>query len=138
MSQNAFIGNGVTLSYKISPAVTFTTVGQLISVGLNPKFGEVEVPLLGLSAKEYLSTLLESGEPTFTIAYNGTDTTYQALIAQFLSGNACAWKLLLPDGGNFTFNAFLKEFPVEGIEQESVIEINASMRISGTISWSAT
>ena len=129
------IGNLATLGYALTSIGTPTSVTNVVSIETDPKFGSVEVPLLGLTAKEFLPTVLEGGEPTFTCSYSGIDTTMMALLGYFLAGTMLFWTLTLPDGSMFKFAGFLTGAPLSGIEQETYIETEFTLKISGGITF---
>jgi hypothetical protein len=130
----AEIGAGATCGYKISPATTYTLLGNLISVETDPSVGKVMVDFLSATAKYKLPTILDSGEVTATIAFDSTDSQLAAMWTAFTGKTIFALEIILAGGGKFDFaTVFLTGMPLSGVEQESSPEIELKFEVSGTV-----
>ena len=127
-------GKGTEL--KLSIASIYTGISQVQKI--TPPSGEmgtVETTHLLSSAKEYMSTILDGGELTFTIEWDPSDATHQELWSAFKSGATRSWQTVFNDAGNATVahDGIITGFPWDEADVESVITIPITIKISGDI-----
>jgi hypothetical protein len=93
--------------------------------------------------KEWLATLLDSGELTFKGNFIPGDTSQAALLNFFNAANRVNFEVILPNQpntttplGHFTFLAFVQEFTWSlPIEKEGTI--SGKLKITGPITYTA-
>jgi len=94
-------------------------------------------------AKEFIVTLLDSGQLKCGGNYVGSDTGQQALRSAFLSGALTPFQLTLPktaqqqnSGDTFAFSAVVEESNID-VQYDKAITWSGSLKISGIITFTA-
>jgi hypothetical protein len=84
------------------------------------------------SFKEWVPTLLEAGEVSFTGNFLGTtDATQTQLLADFNGQTLLAWTIVLPfTRGTFTFSGYVASFDVK-MDVTKLADFTAKIKISG-------
>jgi predicted secreted protein len=120
---------------------TFTEILEVGDIdGPSPEWDEVEVTTHSSAVagryKEFLTTLIDSGEVSFPINYVPSDATHIALRTVFLAGTKRNWQIVLP--GNvqtISFAAYVKSGPLKFPTNEQIMQ-ELTLRISGAITFS--
>jgi hypothetical protein len=111
------------------------TVAEIITIdisGAKSDFADAtNMDSLG-SFKEWVPTLLEAGEISFTGNFLGVlDATQTQLLADFNGQTLLAWTIVLPQGrGTFSFNAYVETFDVK-MDVTKIIDFSSKLKISG-------
>ena len=117
---------GGTPSYtEIGMIEQFGEFGPEASVGSFTPVGT------GIAGKTMGST--DNGELTLTIAKTTTDTGLVELIAAQKSDDPLAYKIVLSDDTEYTFNGLCRSCKVNVGSGDDVVKINAAIAITGAI-----
>lgn len=119
--------------------VSYTTLAQVLSI--DPPGGtvaEVETTHLNSTAKSFRPSLIpEVGEVAFRIEYDPNDAGHQELAELAAAPATKFWKITYPDGedtpANDVFQGFLTEFDPDGMEVETNMEADVTIRVTGPV-----
>jgi predicted secreted protein len=137
----AFAGQGaaLTMGNGASPEV-FTKLAELKSIQRSgAKADQVDVTNMDSigAYREYLATLLDAGEISFTGNYIPSDATQAALQTTFDARAVVNWKIVLPPAGTYivslgtwTFAAFVTAFDFD-IPHDKEATISGKLKITG-------
>lgn len=142
-SSNAFSPRGTQLQYEVSGSVGFQPVlemKQLDFSGTKLDLADVTNYNSGIF-KEWLATLLDSGEINYKANFLPGDASQQQFLIFFNSATLVTWRIVLPNNpttglpyGHFQFNAY-----ITGLEWLLPIEKEAGMqgklKITGAINF---
>jgi len=144
----AISGKGTVLGIETSagPPPVFTNLVEVktfqFSGGKNDTEDVTNSDSTG-RAKEFIVTLLDSGQLKCGGNYVGSDTGQQALRSAFLSGALTPFQLTLPktpqqqnSGDTFAFSAVVEESNID-VQYDKAITWSGSLKISGIITFTA-
>lgn len=140
MGSTAITAQGTTLSIdtSVSGGPTYTPVANIKSYsGFDGSAAEIDVTNLDSEAKEFRLGLQDNGQFTLEIDRDFSDAGQTALLVARQTGEKKQFKLLLPNGENAIFTAFVKKFGLGG-GVDQVVKSGVDLRISGAVVWSAT
>lgn len=112
-----------------------TTVAEVVNIdisGAKSDFDDVTNMDSTGNFKEWLPTLLEAGEVSFTGNFLGTaDATQVQLLADFNAQSLLAWTIVLPSArGTYSFNAYVASFDTK-LDVAKKADFSAKLKISG-------
>ena len=139
MTSTAITAQGTTLSIDtaISGGPTYTPIKNIKSFsGFDGSSSEIDVTNLSSTAKEYRLGLEDNGQFTLELDRDFSDAGQTALLAARDSQAAKEFKLLLPNGENAVFTAYVKKFGIGG-GVDQVVNGSVDLRISGPVVWAA-
>lgn len=144
-SSNAFSPRGSILEYSTNLSLGYTPIielSQLDFTGQKLDLADV-TNFNGGIFKEWLATLLDSGELTLKGNFVPSDASQQALLGFFNTATRVFWYLQLPINvatsqpfGHFTFLGFVSEF-MWALPLAKQGEINGKIKITGAITYVA-
>lgn len=115
---------------------TFTTIGGVNSFsGPTGDKGEAEVTDLGSSGREFLATIPDYGEVSFTGFHDVAQATQNTLWADFTDADDTHirnYRITFTDSSSFDFQGYVKTLS-NSAEIDSGVPFNGSIRISGGI-----
>ncbi|MEZ5945217.1 MAG: phage tail tube protein [Planctomycetaceae bacterium] len=128
-------GEGTIL--KVDVSATLTAVAQVISIdGPDSSVPEVETTHLGSSAKAYRpGEIPEAGSLDFSIYFDPSDTGHQELQTLAKTPSTVSWQVTFSDGSTLDWEGFLTSFSLSGMEDESNLTADCSVRITGQITF---
>lgn len=135
------VGLQSTLSFgvTVSGTTAYTVITGMETIdGPEASIGVVEVSPLGATYKGKLPSISDPGEVTFTVYYDGTDTTHQFLTGLLGTTTQLPWKVDYPDGTSAEFTGFLSGFGIKGMEAESPVTGDGTITINGAITFSTS
>lgn len=125
-------GLAITASGTATP-ITFTNVANLKTYsGFDGSASEIDVTNLDSTAKEFRLGLVDPGQFSIEIDYDGANAGHVALRAKQVSGVITPFKVTLPNASVITFNGFVKKFSLAG-GVDAVIKTSVDIRISGAV-----
>ena len=142
-SSNAFSPRGSILSYQLATSIGFTPIAELMQMdfsGQKLDLADVTNYQSGIF-KEWLATLLDSGDLTIKGNFIPSDATQAQLLSYFNTATRVQWYLTLPIAvgtglpyGHFTFTGFVVEWSWNlPIEKQGII--NGKIKITGPITF---
>lgn len=129
-----YVGRGVALAVKAPGDSAFVPLTEVFSIkGPNISIGEAECSTLASTFRPYLPTIPE-GEASLSARFDAADTGVQKLkTLTTVPIPICEFQITYVDGYIDTFSGFLKSFELDTIENESVINVNCSLRMTTDI-----
>ena len=130
-------GEGCTLEVDVdgAGAGTFAVVGKVISMtGPTRAVAEVEWTHLGSAAKRFrASKIPEGGTVGFTITFDPDDPVHESLEDLMTTPVTAKWRMTLTDAvpTTYSFDGILTGFELGGMEVESNITADLTIRIDG-------
>ncbi len=87
--------------------------------------------------KEFIPTLLESGELSFTGNFLGVASTSQAqLVSDFNNFTLSTWTMVFPSGrGTVTFDAYVAQFDLK-VPHDKKVDFSSKLKITGPVTIS--
>lgn len=145
VSSQAFAARGTQLLYQTSPSVGF----QLLAEIKQADFSGQKLDLADVTNfqsgqfKEWLATLLDSGELSFKGNFIPGDVSQASLLGFFNNATLVTYKVVLPTNpatnqpfGHFTFLAYVSTFEW-GLPIDKEATITGKLKITGAIAYVA-
>lgn len=123
-------GKGTTIT------IGGTLIGQVVSIsGPNRSFGTVECTHLTSNCKEYIKTIGDNGEITFTINLDYSDASHTALETAYASKEASEFVVThpSPESKTETFSAYVTGLGKSGMEVEGVVQREVTTKLNSNI-----
>lgn len=145
-SSNAFAGRGSALQYSTNPpSVAYQTLSELKTIQFSgAKYDLADVTNFQSSNfREWLPTLADSGDLSFSGNLIPNDTTESDLIGFFNNATKVTYKVLLPANPAQGFNTTLGYFTFQGyvssldrsIPVDKEATISGKIKITGAITF---
>lgn len=113
-------------------------IGNIVSIGdIGGETEEIDTTTIDSLAKEYVTGFEDNG--TIELTQNLTDTEYAKMNTYKTSGVELKWGLSVDDRSGdqilgLTGNGFIKSVKLTGISVGGLLQVVASLRLSGAIS----
>ena len=132
---SVYAGEGTVL--KVDVSSTLTAVAQVVSIsGPDSAVPEVETTHLGSTAKEYRpGEIPEAGTIDFSILFDPGNTGHAELVTLAKTPSVVSWQVTFTDGSTMDWEGFLTSFSVSGMEDESNLAADCTVRITGQITF---
>lgn len=137
----AWPGKGTLLQHGVAGTpVTYTTIAQRVEIdGPESEMGTRDTTDLDSPAKEYGSTIYDTGELSLTINWDPGDTTHTLLTTLQQAGTLELWQLVFTDtvtegvaaGSTFAFSGILTKFKPGGMTVEGTLTAEVTIKGSG-------
>jgi predicted secreted protein len=132
----AFSPRGTVISYETpltSSVITpLAEIKQIDFTGAKFDLADVTNYQSGVF-KEWLTTLADSGEVSFTGNYIPTDASQQALLGFFNAGLLVSWIVTLPNSlGTITFKAYVQSLE-HNLPLDKEATITGKLKITGAV-----
>jgi predicted secreted protein len=134
-------GTTLGIDTSTSGTPTYSVLGEITSIEPSgQQMGTVEVTNMDSAAKEYLSTIIDSGE--FKVTYNrvSSDAGQTAVKTAFASGDLKSFQVTLPkasgqtvSGDTFTFDAIVTDYNLSSMAVDKALQVSVTLKISGLI-----
>jgi predicted secreted protein len=134
----AFVARGAVISYQSDPSSSFQELAEIKSIDFTgAKFDLSDVTNYESGTfREWLPTLGDSGELSFTGNYVPSDSSQQALLGFFNSATLVTWKITLPDAAQavepITFKAFVTSLE-HNLPLDKEATITGKLKITGQV-----
>jgi predicted secreted protein len=145
-NSNAFAGRGSLLKYSTNPpSVAYLTLSEIKTIQFSgTKYDLADVTNFQSSNfREWLPTLADSGELSFSGNLVPNDATETDLIGFFNNATLVTYQVVLPPSasyptslGTFTFKAYVASID-RSIPVDKEASISGKLKITGAISFSA-
>lgn len=113
---------------------TYETVAQVASIQppqLEREVVEVEDLNPPDDIKQKLGGVIDAGEVTLTLNFDGADAGHTALEGDFYAGTAKNYRIKLPSGKGWTFPAILTGWAPQEITEGDVIQVEVTLTVTG-------
>lgn len=129
MATGGFRGQGTLLQRA---GVTVAEVVNIDIGGAKADFDDATSMDSTGAFKEWIPTLLEAGEVSFTGVFVGSGSASQTqLLSDFNNQTLETWTIVLPSGkGTFTFSAYVAQFDVK-IPHDKKVDFSSKLKITG-------
>jgi hypothetical protein len=128
---------GTTISIgsaNLGGSPSYTEIGMVESFGeFGPDANIGSFTPIGTGVAGKFMGTTDNGELSLTIAKTTTDTGLQELIAAQKSDDALAYKIVLSDGTEYTFNGLCRSCRVNVGTGDEVVKINAAIALTGAL-----
>lgn len=137
-------GTRLQLGSGTPPTLTFADISPVVSIEGNEVTAEdVDRTDLLSTMKEFRpSSIPDPGEMSLTLLFDPQDTNHQALQDDAYSPTVRTWRLVYNNGTTTRphdeFSGYIKSFKTTGIEQDSDLQAEISIKITGTITRGTT
>lgn len=127
------VGKTITAAGSATP-LGWTKIENLVSFnGFDGQASELDVTDLDSTAKEYRLGLQDWGTFSFDVNRDMDDPGQQAMDTAKRTGAQKAFKLTLPNNKTKTFDAFVKNSPLEGGVDQVLKTLGVTLRITGDV-----
>ncbi|MGO4154342.1 phage tail tube protein [Cupriavidus sp. YAF13] len=127
-------GKTITAGAGTATPVAWTEIGNVTTFkGFDGQAAELDATNLKSTAKEVKQGLQDWGQFTFDVHKDFADAGQQALDAAKRAAALKPIKFTLPNGKTRTFNAYVKNSPIEGGVDQLVKSASVTLRISGDV-----
>ena len=131
----AFVARGTIISYETNPSVGFVPLAEIKEInftGAKYDLDDVTNYESG-NFREWITTLADSGDLSFTGNYIPTDTSQQALLGFFNTGVLVSWQITLPNSlGTITFKAYVQSLE-HNLPLDKAATISGKLKITGAV-----
>ncbi len=134
----AAVARGAVIAYQSNPSVGFQNLAEIKSIdftGAKYDLSDVTNYESG-NFREWLTTLADSGEVSFTGNYVPADSSQQALLGFFNAGTLVSWQITLPDTFNapepITFKAYVSSLE-HNLPLDKEATITGKLKITGAV-----
>ncbi len=116
--------------------VQWTEIGNLKSFkGFDGQANEIDKTNLASKAKEFMLGLQDFGHFTFDVDKDFDDPGQVACSTAKRAGALKSFKLTLPNGRTATFDAYVKNDPLDGGVDQILTTTGVSLRITGDVAY---
>lgn len=131
----AFVSRGTVISYETNPSVGFVPLAEIKEInftGAKYDLDDVTNYESG-NFREWITTLADSGDLSFSGNYIPTDSSQQALLGFFNTGVLVSWKIDLPNSlGSITFKAYVSSLE-HNLPLDKAATITGKLKITGAV-----
>lgn len=114
--------------------VTWVPIANVLNFkAFDGQAAELDATNLQSDAKEYLLGLQDYGHFTFDVHKDYSDAGQLALDAAKNASSTKSFRLTLPNGKTATFNAFVKNSPLDGSVDALIKSTGVTLRITGAV-----
>lgn len=138
------VNPGLGTLLKLTIASVLTTVANRVSLdGPSMEMGTAETTTLDSTVKTFRPTILDNGEISGSLYFDPQDPTHVAVKALLTASPpaAAVWNLIFADGTHLTtysFSGILTKLEPNGMEVESNLGADFSIKVSGAITETHT
>jgi predicted secreted protein len=140
MSQS-IAARGTMLQRGSGSPTTYTTIAEVLKIqrsGSKADLADVTNMDSPSSFREFLPTLLDSGEVSFECNFIPSSSSQATVLSDFTNQTLSPWKIELPGGteGNWTFNAYVTSDDID-IPIDKQVTKSVKLKISGPVTYTA-
>jgi predicted secreted protein len=137
-NSKAFVARGTVLAFRTDPSADYQQLAEIKSIdfsGAKYDLDDVTNYESG-NFREWITTLADSGELSFTGNYVPSDDSQAALLGFFNNGSLVAWQITLPEGADaeepITFSAFVSSLE-HNLPLDKAASITGKLKITGAV-----
>jgi len=127
------LGLGTEFQRETTPDV-YETIAQVASITPpQSEADDVEIQELNPTNdyKRYLPGLLDAGEVSLTLNFDGANAGHQALLSDHQSRSVKNWKVVLPDTSTWAFSGYVKSFAPQEVSSGELLQVEIGIKVSG-------
>lgn len=128
------LGLGTEFQREGATPGTFVTIAQVASI-TPPQLEADDVEIEDLDPvdgyKKYLPGLLDGGEVSLTLNFDGSTTGHMDLLSDFNSRTQKNYKIMLPDTSAWAFAGYVKGFAPQEITAGEVMQAEVTIKVTG-------
>jgi predicted secreted protein len=131
----AFSARGTIIQYEAPGSVAFSLLAEIKEINFSgAKYDLADVTNYESgNFREYLTTLADSGEVSFSGNYIPTDASQAALLGFFNNGTLVSWQVVLPNGlGTISFKAYVSSLE-HNLPLDKEATITGKLKITGAV-----
>jgi predicted secreted protein len=134
----AFVARTTVISFEADPSVGFVPLAEIKDINFTGSKYDLDDVTNYESGnfREFISTLADSGDLSFSGNYIPTDASQAALLGFFNTGVLVSWKITLPAAANasqpITFKAFVQSLE-HNLPLDKAATISGKLKISGPV-----
>lgn len=133
MPSTAISAQGSVISVGTGDPIVYAVVGNVRSFsGFDGSASEIDTTNLSSTAKEFRLGLVDNGQFTMELDYDGADAGQVALRTAQTAGTVRDFKLALPNADEITFKGLVKKFSLTG-GVDAVLRASVEIRITGAV-----
>lgn len=112
------------------------TIGEVLQIkGPGESKKEIDVTPIDATSRVRIAGIADGGEVSFDLNYDPTDSTQDALRADYLAGTVSSYGIVLPGGiGTISFSAVILKWEPK-IDVDKAIGLSVQMRVSGAVTY---
>lgn len=135
----AWSARGTVIAYETNPSVGFLPLAEIKDISFTgAKFDLADVTNYESGVfREWLTTLADSGELSFTGNYIPSDSSQSSLLGFFNTGLLVSWQITLPATANasqpITFKAYVSSLE-HSLPLDKEAMITGKLKITGAVS----
>lgn len=135
---NAFVARGTTIGFRTNPSTSFQVLAEIKSIDFSGSKYDLDDVTNYESGnfREWITTLADSGELSFTGNYIPSDVSQQSLRGFFNAGTLVDWQITLPEAAEaeapIEFSAYVSSEDVN-LPLDKAASITGKLKITGQI-----
>lgn len=135
----AFVARGTVIAFRTDPSASYSELAEIKSIDFSGSKYDLDDVTNYESGnfREWITTLADSGELSFTGNYIPSDVSQQSLRGFFNNGTLVAWQITLPAEADaddpITFDAYVSSQDVN-LPLDKAASITGKLKITGRIS----
>jgi predicted secreted protein len=139
VNSQAFAARGTTIGFLVEPSVSYQTLAEIKEINFTgAKYDLADVTNYESgNFREWLTTLADSGEVSFSGNYIPSDASQQQLLGYFNNGTLVDWQITLPAAANapnpITFRAYISSLE-HNLPLDKEATITGKLKITGKVS----
>jgi len=135
-NSQAFSPRGTTIGFLVEPSVSYQLLAEIKEINFSgAKYDLADVTNYESgNFREWLTTLADSGEVSFSGNYVPSDSTQAALLGYFNNGTLVDWQVTLPNAlGVITFKGYVSSLE-HALPLDKEATISGKIKVTGKIS----
>lgn len=128
------IGYGTEFQRESATPGVFDTIAQVANITPpQSEIDDVEIEELDPvdAYKRFLPGLVDGGEVSLTLNFDGKNTGHQNLLNDHQTRATRNYRVVLPDNTTWAFSGYVKSFSSSEISAGEVIQVEVTIKISG-------
>lgn len=134
------LGLGTQFQREGATPGTYETIAQVASI-TPPQIEADDVEIEDLDPvddyKKYLPGLLDGGEVSLTLNFDGSTAGHTALLGDANSRTTKNFKIVLPDTAAWAFSGYVKGFAPQEITAGEVMQAEVTIKVTGKPTFTA-
>lgn len=138
MSSKAFVARGTVIAFRTNPSASYEDLAEVKSIdfsGAKYDLDDVTNYESG-NFREWITTLADSGELSFTGNYVPSDDSQSALLGFFNAGTLVSWQITLPEAAAaeqpITFDAYVSSLE-HNLPLDKAASVTGKLKITGPV-----
>lgn len=128
------IGYGTIFQRETATAGVYDTIAQVANITPpQSETDDVEIEELdpANAHKRFLPGLIDGGEVSLTLNFDGKDIGHQNLLNDHQNRTIKNYKIVLPDNTTWAFSGYVKSFSPSEISAGEIVQAEVTIKVSG-------